>query len=150
MSNLKPLWSITQPLTKVSDVAELVSKQLSTDKDFFSLSLAGDLGAGKTTFAARLLYSLGLNTTTPVTSPTYTYMNEYQIKTRWFLHMDLYRVERKVGLEEYGISLQREYDGLILEWADNVAWTPELAPTHKLLIEHLESGDRSYSLFKQS
>ncbi len=65
--------------------------------------LNGDLGAGKTTFTKGLALALGVNET--VTSPTFTYVKEYDGRLPLF-HFDMYRVADadevyELGLEEY-------------------------------------------------
>ena len=65
--------------------------------------LNGDLGAGKTTFTKGLALALGVKET--VTSPTFTYVKEYDGRLPLF-HFDMYRVADadevyELGLEEY-------------------------------------------------
>ena len=84
--------------------------------DIFCLS--GNLGAGKTVFTKG--FAKGLGYTGPVTSPTFTLMNEY-IGGRFPLyHFDLYRLEggetdlESIGYEEYFYG-----EGVCLvEWAE--------------------------------
>lgn len=85
------------------------------------VSLVGDLGAGKTTFAKGFAKGLGISKM--VTSPTFTILNEYlEGKTKMY-HFDMYRLEseeeaRAVGFETY-FDLS-SLDGItIVEWAEN-------------------------------
>jgi tRNA threonylcarbamoyladenosine biosynthesis protein TsaE len=53
------------------------------------LFLSGDLGAGKTSLAQGIAAGLGI--TEPVTSPTFTLLNEYAGRLK-LAHLDLYRL----------------------------------------------------------
>src|SRR4029077_17507509 len=67
------------------------------------LLLAGDLGAGKTTFVKGLAAGLGIDPA-DVSSPTFTLVHEYRGGRLTLYHADLYRLERTatgdLGLEE--------------------------------------------------
>ena len=54
----------------------------------------GDLGAGKTAFTRGLARGLGI--TEPVTSPTYTIVNEYLSGRLPLFHFDMYRLHSAV------------------------------------------------------
>jgi len=84
------------------------------------LSLEGDLGAGKSTFARAFLRSLGVTGT--VRSPTYTLVEPYDIERPGalarVLHLDLYRLGDPEELDYLG--LRDELDGalLLIEWLE--------------------------------
>ena len=64
----------------------------------------GDLGAGKTAFTRGLAQGLGI--TDPVTSPTYTIVNEYLSGRIPLFHFDMYRLSSSdelfdIGCEDY-------------------------------------------------
>lgn len=64
----------------------------------------GDLGAGKTAFTCGLAQGLGI--TDPVTSPTYTIVNEYLSGRIPLFHFDMYRLSSSdelfdIGWEDY-------------------------------------------------
>ncbi|MBE7075402.1 MAG: tRNA (adenosine(37)-N6)-threonylcarbamoyltransferase complex ATPase subunit type 1 TsaE [Clostridiales bacterium] len=85
------------------------------------ISLKGDLGAGKTTFAKGFAKGLGINEV--VTSPTFTIMNEYEGKMPLY-HFDMYRLSSKeeainCGFEEY-FDLTKLQGVVLVEWAENV------------------------------
>ncbi len=84
------------------------------------LLVAGDLGAGKTTFVRGLAEGLGINPR-EVSSPTFTIVHEYRGSGLTLYHADLYRLERAatddLGLEEIGVK-----DGVLaIEWPDRLS-----------------------------
>jgi tRNA threonylcarbamoyladenosine biosynthesis protein TsaE len=101
----------------------------------FVLWLKGDMGAGKTSFVRAYLYHEGLSERTPVVSPTYTIMNEYQIRGEWYAHLDLYRADEHFSLQEIGVHDARPYRGLFVEWPEQGGPGETLPATHILSIE---------------
>lgn len=94
------------------------------------ICLAGDLGAGKTVFAQGV--ALGLGVAEPVSSPTFTLVNEYRGRLP-FYHMDLYRLETPEALYDLGYEDYFDSDGVVLiEWAERAAG---LLPRELLRVE---------------
>ncbi|MEN9834559.1 MAG: hypothetical protein RL011_752 [Pseudomonadota bacterium] len=100
----------------------------------FCLWLTGPLGAGKTTITGVVLRQLGLPPEVPVTSPTYTYMNEYEVGGHWYAHLDLYRSNAGLSSEDLGLADARPYRGIFVEWPELKADDPYLKATHTLAI----------------
>ena len=81
------------------------------------VALRGPLGAGKTVLVKGMAEGLGMADT--VTSPTFTFVNEYHGGGRRLTHVDLYRIESYEDLESIGWSdVVLEADVLAVEWAE--------------------------------
>jgi len=78
--------------------------------------LAGDLGAGKTTFTKGLAKGLGLKDL--VTSPTFTYLNIYNEGPLRLCHYDLYRLHSPDDLEALGFFDYLGEAVIAIEWAE--------------------------------
>lgn len=76
----------------------------------------GDLGAGKTAFVQGMAEGLGI--AEPVTSPTFTIINEYDGSLPLY-HFDVYRVGGSEGMAETGFDEYFYGDGIcVIEWAE--------------------------------
>jgi len=83
------------------------------------LAYRGDLGAGKTAFTRGLARGLGYNE--PVTSPTYTIVNEYLGGRLPLFHFDMYRLATADDLWDIGWEDYLERGGVCaVEWSENV------------------------------
>ena len=79
----------------------------------------GDLGAGKTAFTRGLARGLGIKE--PVTSPTYTIVNEYLSGRMPLFHFDMYRLGSADELFDIGWEDYLERGGVCaVEWSENV------------------------------
>ena len=84
------------------------------------IAFEGDLGAGKTAFTRGL--ARGLGCTEPVTSPTYTIVNEYISGKMPLFHFDMYRLRCADDLFDIGWEDYLERGGVCaVEWSENVA-----------------------------
>ncbi|HEX6944980.1 MAG TPA: tRNA (adenosine(37)-N6)-threonylcarbamoyltransferase complex ATPase subunit type 1 TsaE [Casimicrobiaceae bacterium] len=84
------------------------------------VTLAGDLGAGKTTFARGVLRGLGW--TGPVKSPTYALVEHYPFSNLYLYHFDFYRIEDDDEWEDAGIAeCFRDDSVCLVEWPERVA-----------------------------
>ena len=119
---------------------------LLTTKQIFILS--GPLGAGKTTFTKEFLSQCGI--TTPVTSPTFSYVNTYtNAQGRAFYHFDLYRF---IDPEEWDAAGFRDYFNssslCLVEWPEKAG---ELLPAADIeLVLQPHEGGRKLTLRSNS
>src|SRR5947207_9716339 len=85
------------------------------------VTLSGDLGAGKTTFARAMIRYLADNPDIPVPSPTFTLMQTYDLPRFPVVHADLYRLEGSGELAELGFDDLPRNAIVLLEWPDRAA-----------------------------
>ena len=83
------------------------------------LAYRGNLGAGKTAFTRGLARGLGY--AEPVTSPTYTIVNEYLGGRLPLFHFDMYRLRSSDDLWDIGWEDYLDRGGVCaVEWSENV------------------------------
>src|SRR6202045_3601174 len=108
------------------------------------VTLSGDLGAGKTTFARALIRYLAGDETSEVPSPSYTLLQTYDLPRFPAVHADLYRLSGPGELAELGFDDLPPHAVVLLEWPDRAAGylpadrldialtlAPRLGPQHR-------------------
>jgi tRNA threonylcarbamoyladenosine biosynthesis protein TsaE len=106
------------------------------------VSVAGELGAGKTTFVRGAARALGV--TQPVNSPTFTIGHRYEGRVP-VAHLDLYRVTH-VDPEEWA-GLEPYFDGTIafVEWPEHAGnWLPPVRA--RVTLEHVDEFHRQVTI----
>ena len=94
------------------------------------IALTGDLGAGKTAMTRAVARGLGI--TSPVTSPTFTIVQEYEGGRLPLYHFDIYRVHDEDELFELGFDEYLNGKGIcFIEWADLI---PALLPPETIFV----------------
>src|SRR5262249_38681453 len=85
------------------------------------VTLSGDLGAGKTTFARALIRYLAGDDSIEVPSPTFTFIQAYELPRFALAHADLYRLSSAGELPELGFDDRPEGAVVLMEWPDRAA-----------------------------
>src|ERR1700689_4272244 len=85
------------------------------------VTLSGDLGAGKTTFARALIRYLAGDDTIEVPSPTFTFIQTYELPRFTLVHADLYRLSGAAELAELGFDDLPDGVVVVMEWPDRAA-----------------------------
>jgi tRNA threonylcarbamoyladenosine biosynthesis protein TsaE len=102
-------------------------------------TLNGDLGVGKTIFTKGIAKGLGIEE--PVTSPTFTIVQEYESGRLPLYHFDVYRIGDPEEMEEIGYEDYFYGQGIcLIEWAGLIE---ELIPPEVVRIyieKDLEKG----------
>ena len=102
-------------------------------------TLTGDLGVGKTVFTQGVAAGLGI--TEPVSSPTFTIIQEYDSGRLPFYHFDVYRIGDIEEMDEIGYDVYFFGQGIcLIEWANLIE---EILPENirEIVIEKdLEKG----------
>lgn len=121
------------------DETELIGKKLGENSkpgDVYCLN--GDLGVGKTVFTKGFADGLGI--AEHITSPTFTIVNEYSGRLK-FYHFDVYRIEDEDEMYEIGLDEYLFGNGVcLIEWAEKIK---NLLPNNAVQInitKNLEKG----------
>jgi tRNA threonylcarbamoyladenosine biosynthesis protein TsaE len=109
------------------------------------VTLAGELGAGKTTLVRAICRGYGVPD--EVTSPTFTLVHEYQAARSPVYHLDLYRLKGPDELTNIGWDDIVSSESLVLiEWPERAG---ELLPTDHvpILLQHLPADPERRLLY---
>jgi tRNA threonylcarbamoyladenosine biosynthesis protein TsaE len=106
------------------------------------VTVAGELGSGKTTFVRGAARALGVMQ--PVTSPTFAIGHRYRAPVP-VAHLDLYRIAH-LDPEEWG-DLEPYFDGTIafVEWPEHAGeWLPPVRA--RVTLEHVDEDRRRVTI----
>lgn len=136
---------IIKNLKETKKYAKLFLKMLNGGE---VICLNGDLGAGKTTFTKYLAEYMGIKN--PVTSPTFTLIQEYQGKKFNLVHCDMYRIEDEselveMGLEDILYDLGKDKI-VIIEWPEKIPNLLRKIKTINITIEKGEGDSRYFAI----
>ena len=109
----------SEKLTK--ELAKEFTKYLKGGEFVF---LYGEMGVGKTTFVKYLIneyQKINNLIQTEVTSPTFSLLNEYQVKDIRIKHYDLFRINRKEDINNLDIFEKDNKLITLIEWPQLIA-----------------------------
>ncbi|MDA9696493.1 tRNA (adenosine(37)-N6)-threonylcarbamoyltransferase complex ATPase subunit type 1 TsaE [Candidatus Pelagibacter sp.] len=109
----------SEKLTK--ELAKQFTKYLKGGEFIF---LYGEMGVGKTTFVKYLIneyQKINNLTQTEITSPTFSLLNEYQVKDIRVKHYDLFRIYRKEDINNLDIFEKDNKLITLIEWPQLIA-----------------------------
>jgi len=130
--------TISHSFQETFEVAKSLGESLTEPAIFF---LEGNLGAGKTVFAKGLICGIGQPDPDDVPSPSFTLINEYDLRLKVF-HIDLYRLETRDDLRSLDLEEVFAQPAVILvEWAEKLG-DPDLPGVVKVKIEDLGKDER--------
>ena len=132
-------------VTKGKEETMSLGRELATKlPDGVTITLTGDLGAGKTTFVRGL--AEGLHIKEVVQSPTFNIMKIYLKGDRPLIHIDAYRladIDTDIGLDEY---IGYETGITVIEWPMFIS---KLIPSDSIELEITNlGGDNRQIKFK--
>jgi len=130
--------TISHSFQETFDMAKSLGESLTEPAIFF---LEGNLGAGKTVFAKGLICGLGQADPDDVPSPSFTLINEYDLRLKAY-HIDLYRLETREDLRSFDLEEIFAQPAVILvEWAEKLG-DSDLPGIVKVKIEDLGNDER--------
>ena len=110
-------------ISKESSTAKFARKFSKVLKVGDVVLLHGEIGAGKTTFIRYLINSLEKKNKVKqgeITSPTFSILNEYEIKNITIRHYDLFRIKDSSEIKNIGIYENIHDFITFIEWPDKI------------------------------
>jgi N-acetylmuramate 1-kinase len=104
----------------------------------FLITLQGDLGSGKSTFARAFLRALARNTALDVPSPTFPLIQTYTETRIPAAHVDLYRIKSDQEIEELGLGELLATHVVLVEWPERL---PQNLSANHLAVTLSGSGE---------
>ena len=115
--------------SKIDITSEKLTKELAKEftkylKGGEFVFLYGEMGVGKTTFVKYFIneyQKINNLTQSEITSPTFSLLNEYQVKDIRIKHYDLFRINRKKDINNLDIFEKDNKLITIIEWPQLIA-----------------------------
>lgn len=122
-----PLFKLSS-LKQTKQLAGLLAKEILNKKNFSKnsalvLSLSGDLGSGKTSFAQGFLRAAGVKS--KIISPTFVLVKHYAINAKCYkniYHIDCYRLNQPKELLNLGLKeiFSNPENIILIEWPERI------------------------------
>lgn len=110
--------------------------------DVFCLN--GDLGTGKTVFTKGFAEGMGISE--PISSPTFTIVQEYHSGRKPFYHFDVYRIADPEEMYEIGFDEYLFGGGVcLIEWAELIK---EILPKNCIKLSIAKDLDKGFDYRK--
>lgn len=107
-------------------------------------TLSGDLGVGKTVFTQGVAKGIGISE--PVSSPTFTIVQEYEEGRMPFYHFDVYRIGDIEEMEEIGYDDYFFGEGIcLIEWAELIQ---DILPEKRIRVTIEKEPERGFDYRK--
>ena len=96
-----------------------IARKLLEESQTKTILFKGEMGSGKTTLISAMVKILGGES--KVSSPTFSIVNEYKVKSDIVYHFDFYRIKNQIealdiGIEDYFYSSHWNF----VEWPDKI------------------------------
>ena len=131
----------SNPATTEAEAAALAARLAPGD----IVLVRGEMGAGKTTFVRGACRALGVGG--PVTSPTFTIGNLYEVAGRRIAHLDLHRLDTLAGEDP---ALLDDYVGddtiAFVEWPEVAAGELADRARFDVLLRHAGADERDLEI----
>ena len=111
--------------------------------------LYGEMGVGKTTFVKYFInefQKLNNLSETEITSPTFSLLNEYQVKDIRIKHYDLFRINRKEDTKNLDIFEKDTKIITLIEWPQLIADTKSIKSINLTFSYLNDLNDRSVDI----
>jgi tRNA threonylcarbamoyladenosine biosynthesis protein TsaE len=103
-------------ITDINSIAQEILRSVNSKVLLFY----GELGVGKTTLISEIVKELGCDT--DVSSPTFSIVNEYEVKDGLVYHFDFYRINNEEEVYDIGFEDYLSSDHWIfIEWPEKIS-----------------------------
>lgn len=137
---------ITKTLITLQDtqnIAEILAQNIQENN---IITLSGDLGAGKTSFAKYFIHYLTQDVIDDIISPTFTLLQTYESAKGTIHHYDLYRLNNEEELYELGFEESIMNNICIIEWPEIASsFLPDTVIDIHIKLDY-KNQQRSFSL----